>query len=255
MSEIELFNKYKYEFDLYQRYIQTEYKYLKSLERYEYVRSEFLKYKKYYEQKTKDYRKNSSYIILGKDSYEFIIPSKFNELMLKTNISDIERKIINGSYIGSTFSWNLNSKLRKGEKLKEEELLVKNTLQKVINKNKTSENYICKKYIHYDYIEKNFGIYPLKLNDIELEKQLDCHVGEIIEEKGFMSCSMTDSHVINGEGVLNIYVHSETKAFITDNINETEIIFNCGTKYVFMNYIVNSNSKTRIILNMLIIRI
>ena len=255
MSEIELFNKYKYEFDLYQRYIETDYWYNKSLEQYKNIRREFLKYKKYYEEKTKDYRKNSSYIILGKDSYEFIIPKKFNELMQKTNILDNERRIINGSYIGSTFSWNLNSKLRKGEKLTEAELLVKKTLHNVINKNTTSENYICKKYIHDDYIEKNFGIYPSKLNDKELERQLDCHVGEIVEEKGFMSCSMTDSHVISGEGVLNIYVHSGTRAFITDNINETEIIFDCGTKYVLMNYVVNSQSKTRIILNVLIIRI
>ena len=255
MSEIELFNKYKYEFDLYQRYIETDYYYFKSLKSYENVRSEFLKYKKYYEEKTKDYRKNSSYIRLGKDSYEFVIPKKFNELMRKTNISDTERKIINESYIGSTFSWNLNSKLRKGEKLKEEELFVKKALQNVINKNNTSENYICKKYIHYDFIEKNFGIYPSKLNDIELEKQLDCHVGEILEERGFMSCSMTDNHILSGEGVLNIYVHSGTKAFITDNINETEIIFDCGTKYVFMNYNVNSKSKTRIILNVLILRV
>ena len=257
MSIIELFNKYEFEFNLYQKYIQTDYwrSSFDTLKRYEDIRNEFLKYKKYYEEKTKDYRSNSSYIILGKDSYEFIIPKKFNELMKKTNISDDERKIINASYIGSSFSWNLNSKLRRGERLKEEELLVKKVLQDVIKRNTTSENYICKKYIHYDYFEKNFGIYPSKLNDKELEKQLECHVGKILEEKGFMSCSMTDSHILNGEGVLNIYAHSGTRAFITDNVNETEIIFDCGTKYVFMNYIVNSKNKTRIILNMLIIRI
>ena len=175
--------------------------------------------------------------------------------MRKTNISDTERKIINESYIGSSFSWNLNTKLRNEETLKEEELLIKRTLQNVINKNIISENYICKKYIHYDYLEKIFGIYPSKMNDEELEKELDLHAGEIIEEKGFLSCSMTDNHIIDGEGVLNIYVHSGTKAFITDNINETEIIFDCGTKYMFLNYNVNSNRKPRIILNMFILRI
>ena len=165
------------------------------------------------------------------------------------------KKKINESYIGSTFSWNLNTKLRNAETLKEEELLIKKTLQKVINKNIISENYICKKYIHYDYIEKIFGICPSKMNDESLEKELDLHAEEIIEEKGFLSCSMTDNHIIDGEGVLNIYVHSGTKAFITDNINETEIIFDCGTKYMFLNYNVNSNRKPRIILNMLILRI
>ncbi len=256
MSEIELFNKYKDEFDLYQRYFEANYSNHESfLKLYENVRNEFLKYKPYYEKKTNDYRKNSSYMRLGKISYEFIIPQKFKELMRKTNISEIERKIINKSYINSSFSWHLNSKLRKGEELKEEELLVKRTLQNVINKNIISDNYICKKYINYDYIEKIFGIYPSKLNDENLGKQLDCHVGEIIEEKGFMSCSMTDNHIINGEALLNIYIHYGTKAFITDNINETEIIFDCGTKYLFMNYNVNSNNKPRIILNVLKIRL
>ena len=164
MSAVELFNKYKHKFEDYQRYFEAPYSSLKSfIKSYENVRNEFLKYKRDYENKTKDNRKNSSFISLGKKSYEFITPKKFTELMRITIISDIERKIINESYIGSSFSWHLNSKLRKGEKLKEEDILVKTTLQNIINKNIISENYICKKYIHYDYIEKNFGIFPSKI--------------------------------------------------------------------------------------------
>ena len=256
MKDIELFNKYKYIFDIFQRYFEQDYPNLKSfIEEYEKCRTEFLKYKPYYERQTKDYRKNSSYIVIGKKLYEFITPNKFYELMKKTNISNEERKIINGSYIGSSFSWHLNSKLRNLEQLKEEEFLVKKTLQNVINRNIISENYKCKKYIHNDFLEKVFGIYPSQLNDKDLEKQLDDHIGEIIEEKGFMSCSMTDNNVISGENLLNVYVHKGTKDFITDNINETEIIFDCGTKYIFLDYNVNSNSKNRIILNVLIIKL
>ena len=66
---------------------------------------------------------------------------------------------------------------------------------------------------------------------------------------------MTDNHIIDGEALLNVYVHSGTYAFITDNFNETEIIFDCGTKYFFMNYNVNSKNKPRIILNVLILRL
>ena len=253
-KNIELFKKYECEFKSYLSYLEKSN--LKSFyESFKDIRNEFLKYKSYYEKETKDYRKNSEYLTIGKTSYEFIIPNKFIELMSKTKITNDEKKIINGSYIGSSFSWNLNTKLRKGEILKKEELFIKRILQGVINRNVISENYICKKYIHYDYIKEVFGINPSQLNDRELENQLDKHIGEIIEEKGFMSCSMTNNRVLSGECVLNVYVHSGTKAFVTDNVKETEIIFDCGTKYIFFKYNVNKNNSTRIALDVLILRV
>ena len=254
MSYIELFNKYKDEYKFYQSYLGAS-NFKSFYEKFIDIRSEFLKYKSYYEDETKDYRKNSEYLTIGNTSYEFIIPNKFIELMSKTKISKDEKEIINKSYIGSSFSWNLNTKLRKGENLKKEELFIKRILQGVINRNLISENYICKKYIHYDYIKEVFGINPSQLSDTELEKRLDNHIGEIIEEKGFMSCSMTNNRVLSGECVLNVYVHSGTKAFVTDNVKETEIIFNCGTKYIFFKYNVNKNNSTRIALDVLILRV
>ena len=255
-NDIKKFYEYKDLFDNFQRYFEASYSVSDSfITSYESVRDEFLKYKPYYENHTKDYRKNSSYITLGNNSYEFITPNEFSILKSKTIISDNEKKIINGSYIGTTFSWELNSKLRKSKSLNKHEELIKRILQNVINKNILEKNYLCKKYTHFDYIKEIFGIDPLKLNDKELENELDKHVGEIKEEKGFMSCSMTDSHVLNGECLLKVYVHGGTKAFVTDNINETEVIINCGTKYVIIKSEVNSGNKNRIILHILIIRI
>ena len=120
-SDIEKFNNYKYYFDMFQRYFEADYSCNKSFVKdYENIREKFLIFKPYYEKLTKDYRKNSSYIKIGKTSYEFITPNKFKEIKRKTNITDIERKIINLSYIGSSFSWHLNSKLRNGQNLKGE---------------------------------------------------------------------------------------------------------------------------------------
>ena len=70
-----------------------------------------------------------------------------------------------------------------------------------------------------------------------------------------MSCSMTDNRVLNGECLLKVYVKEGTKAFVTDNMKESEIIFNIGTKYFVLKYEVNSNNKIRIILHILIITI
>ena len=265
---IELFNRNKDKFRVYQIYLGT-FQSKSFYEEFQNARNEFFKYKSYYENETKDYRKSSEFLTIGKadckknseflkinnNLFEFIIPNKFIELMSKTKISEDEKTIINQSYIGSSFSWNLNTKLRKGEKLKKEELFIKVILQGVINRNIISENYLCKKYTHYDYIKEVFGINPLQLNDRELEKQLDNHLGEIIEEKGFMSCSMTDNRVLSGECVLNVFVKKGTKAFITDNVKETEIIFDCGTKYIFFQYNVNKNNSTRIILDVLILQV
>jgi hypothetical protein len=255
-DEITKFNKYKYLFSQYQRYFEAPYSNTKSfIKDYESIRDNFLKYKPYYEHSTKDYRKNSSYIILGNQSYEFITPNKFSELMTKTEISPNEKLILNNSYIGTEFSWKLNSKLRESKNLTEDELLIKKVLQNVINKNVLSDNYLCKKFTHFDYIQKVFGINPNNLDDTQLENQIEKHIGEIKEEKGFMSCSMTNNQVIDGECLLKVYVHSGTKAFITDNIKETEVIFDCNTKYLLIKCEVNSQKKTRIILHILIVRL
>lgn len=70
-----------------------------------------------------------------------------------------------------------------------------------------------------------------------------------------MSCSMTDNRVLKGECLLKVYVKKGTKAFVTDNMKESEIIFDIGTKYFVLKYEVNSNNKIRIILHILIITI
>jgi len=255
-DDIKKFNKYKDLFKEYQQYFEAPYSNTEHfIKDYESIRDNFLKYKPYYEHYTKDYRKNSSYILLGNQSYEFITPNKFSELMTKTNISPNEKLILNNSYIGTEFSWKLNSKLRESKDLTEHELLIKKVLQSVIHKNFLSDNYLCKKYTHFDYIQKVFGINPLNLDDEKLENQLEMHIGEIKEEKGFMSCSMTNNQVISGECLLKVYVHSGTKAFITDNVKETEVIFDCNTKYLLLKCEVNSKNKTRVILHILIVRL
>ena len=64
---------------------------------------------------------------------------------------------------------------------------------------------------------------------------------------------MTDNRVITGECVLNDFCAQREKTFVTDNVKETEIIFNCGTKYIFLQYNANKNSKTRITLDVLML--
>ena len=50
-----------------------------------------------------------------------------------------------------------------------------------------------------------------------------------------------------------IFVRKGKKTFVTDNVKETEIILNCGTKYIFLQYNVNKNSKNIITLDVLML--
>ena len=190
---------------------------------------------------------------INNNYYHFISKREFENLMKQTNISNEERIIINKTYIGHVFSWHLNAKLRKSENLETKENLVKCTLKNIINKNILKNNYLCKRYVKLDYIENVFGIYPSKLNDYNLRSKLNEHVGSVKVEKGFMSCSMTNTHIIEGECLLNVYVNSGKKAFITDNLKETEIIFDCNTRYKILKVEVKSTGKLKIIINILIL--
>ena len=60
-KDLEMFNKYQYLFDIFQRYFRFDVN-KGFIPIYESIREKFLKYKPYYEFYTKDYRTNSSFI-------------------------------------------------------------------------------------------------------------------------------------------------------------------------------------------------
>lgn len=222
-------------------------RYYELFKRYE---SYFEKYGYYNKQSYSDYNYDSN---ISSKNYKFISPNDFKILMLQTNISNKEKIIVNKTYIGSVFSWHLNSKLRNSETLDTKEKLVKDTLKMIINKNKLRNNYLCKRYTKFDYIEKVFRINPSKLSDYTLKNELNKHIGSIKEEKGFMSCTMTKNQIITGPCLLYVYAKAGIKAFITDNVKETEIILDCNTKYKILKIEVNSSGYIKIVLHVLIL--
>ena len=60
-------------------------------------------------------------------------------------------------------------------------------------------------------------------------------IGTIMVEKGFMSCYMTDMHVIKRNILLEIQIPKGTNAYITKNKEESEIILGCNTEYQIMD--------------------
>ena len=56
-------------------------------------------------------------------------------------------------------------------------------------------------------------------------------IGTIKIERGFMSCFMTENHVIERNIILEIQIPKGTRAYISRNKLESEIILPCNTEY------------------------
>ena len=66
-------------------------------------------------------------------------------------------------------------------------------------------------------------------------------IGTIKIEKGFMSCFMTENHIIERNIILEIKIPKGTRAYISRNKIESEIILPCNTKYQVMDAKISNN--------------
>ena len=128
--------------------------------------------------------------------------------------------------------------------LNETDIKLYDTLMKVINSNKTKQNYLVHRFVRNDYLENTFGFTPtlnIFYNLIMIKKK----IGSRKIEKGFMSCYMTNRHFIEREIKLEIKIPKGTRAYITRNKEESEIILPCNTEYVIKGAeIINNRNKS-----------
>ena len=80
------------------------------------------------------------------------------------------------------------------------------------------------------YLSSVFNFSPSEDISFNLKKIKE-HIGEIKIEKGFMSCYMTENHVIERNIKLEVSIPKGTNAYITQNKEESEIILNFNTEY------------------------
>ena len=81
-----------------------------------------------------------------------------------------------------------------------------------------------------DYLENVFNFKPsfdIYYNLMMIKSQ----IGSRKIEKGFMSCYMTENHFIVRNILLEIKIPKGTRAYITRNKEESEIILPCNTEY------------------------
>ena len=193
-------------------------------------------------------------ISLTKNNYDWIVNENIEFAETKTfvtvsnktfmtlsaiNNSFIERqdrKIIEANYIKNKKAFNLNNILRtKGfEGLSEEEYETYFTLTKVINDFETQEDYLAHRFVDDNYLKGVFNFVPT--NDILYNlSKIKEQIGTVKIEKGFMSCFMTDNHIIKRNVKLEIKIPKGTNAYITQNKEESEIILGCNTEYQIMD--------------------
>lgn len=174
----------------------------------------------------------------NRNNYKMFVNSEVEKLSKNQKISAKEKEIVYNSssgYIGTGNSFGINDILRKKtiDDLNFSQKETFNNLSSIIQKNTLSENVKAIRRVALNYVRDTFPIDINKsLNNNSLVDDLSAFIGQEFTEKGFMSCSLTEKKVIDGNVELNVFIPKGKNAFITENYEESEIILNHNTKYI-----------------------
>ena len=163
-----------------------------------------------------------------------------------------DRDIIELKYIGNPNSFRINGILRtqgvKGLNKSDKKLF--NILNKVIKIQKTPEDYRVYRYVDNNYLINVLKITPSYdlLSTVNKIKKIK---GIVKIEKGFMSCAMTNKHIIERNIRLEIKIPKGTYAYITRNVEESEIILANNTRYQILDSSLSYDKKIIIYIGIL----
>ena len=146
------------------------------------------------------------------------------------------RERIETFYIKTKNAFKINNILRtKGpSSLSDEDYKTYFALNQAINNYKTEEDYLVHRYVDNNYLKNVFNFNPS--NDIVYNlNKIKEQIGTVKIEKGFMSCYMTNNHIIERNIQLEIKIPKGTNAYITKNKDESEIILRNNTEYQIMD--------------------
>ena len=193
-------------------------------------------------------------LTLTKNNYDWILNENIERLENKTfstlndkefdNVSRLansfvgqkDRERIETFYIKTKNAFKINNILRtKGpSSLSDEDYKTYFALNQAINNYKTEEDYLVHRYVDNNYLKNVFNFNPS--NDIAYNlNKIKEQIGTVKIEKGFMSCYMTNNHVIERNIQLEIKIPKGTNAYITKNKDESEIILRNNTEYQIMD--------------------
>jgi len=172
--------------------------------------------------------------------FEYVFPDEIN--LFKQNIkepSKKEKEILNQYYLGTKKSWILNNKLRNGQNLSNEEQKVFNILKVICYENRCGKNCILKRMVDLNFLSQydiTFDKYDENSARRALEKiKNNLIYNKVRTEKGFMSASYGKNGFSDREILLLLYTPCGIRMYVTDNDAETEVIFQNGMNYYFID--------------------
>ena len=172
--------------------------------------------------------------------FEYVLPHEID--LFKKNIKEPsakEKEMLNNYYIGTKKSWILNTKLRKGQELSNEEKQIFNILKEYCNINRCGKHCILKRMVDLNFLSQ-YDITFDKFDENSAKRALEKIKNNLIynvvrTEKGFMSASYGKCGFFDREVLLLLYTPCGIRMYVTDNDAETEVIFENGMRYYFVD--------------------
>lgn len=201
--------------------------------------------------------KNDDYGLLIEDMPKAEQATAWKALQ-STNITPEESLFINKHYTRTTNSWTINNKLREYPDLDIGEIYRGNSknaktvkaLRSVIRKNTMPQNATLTRNAGYSFAEKTLGLTRNQLNavcehfyDEDIQDELKKYIGTKVTDSAFVSTSANPKmNVFSEKPVrLELKVNKGHNAFITENIDESEVILDRGTQYVVEGFDIETN--------------
>ena len=158
-----------------------------------------------------------------------------------------EEIIMNDGYVATANSFFINEKLRTDKPLSDRDKKIVDALDSLINTNKLKDNYIFYRNVRNDFIEATFGVVPSKNISETIDEIKRTDIASY-SDKGFTSVSAikTENVFKNRPIHLEIRAKKGTKAIVTSNFEESEIILGRNQKMNLID-ILEENEKIKFI--------
>ena len=158
-----------------------------------------------------------------------------------------EEIIMNDGYVATANSFFINERLRTDKPLSDHDKKIVNALDSLINTNKLKDNYIFYRNVRNDFIEATFGVVPSKNISETIDEIKRTNIASY-SDKGFTSVSaIKTGNAFKSRPIhLEIRAKKGTKAIVTSNFEESEIILGRNQKMNLID-ILEENEKIKFI--------
>ncbi|WP_447951314.1 ADP-ribosyltransferase [Chryseobacterium koreense] len=184
--------------------------------------------------------------------YKKITEDQFSSLYAEQKIKPQDEKRIMSrklGYIATSNSFDINQKLRKDANMPDVDQKTITALDNLIAANPLKDNYILHRNVSFDFVKSHFGFYnPIMSNQDTITRMKEVNL-KSFSDKGFCSTSAIEKQNVfqNRKFHLEIKAKKGTKAYISNNIVESEIVLARNQKFNIIDIVESNNDRIKII--------